>query len=274
MQTRFANYFCRMKNGFGLLLIVCSVACSNNNVENTVDNHQHLQLVEDLKETIAKYPDSAGLRLKLAFTYDSLQQYDNAIVQTDSLISKDSLNNGLWFSKAQMQEDNKDTAGAIISYKTAIRIYPSVEAQLSLANLLAENRNPDALIICSNVKKMSMGRETDANCSFIAGVYFARTGNAQKALAFFDKAINENYTLMEAYMEKGFLYFEAKNYQQAHQVFERAITIDNLYADAYYWKARTEEAMGSKADALLNFERAYGLDKSNTDAAKAIKRLQ
>jgi tetratricopeptide (TPR) repeat protein len=104
-------------------------------------------------------------------------------------------------------------------------------------------------------------------------VYHARTGNNEKALAFFDRAINNNYTLMEAYMEKGFVYYSTQKMPDALKTFETAITVSNTYADAYYWKAKIQEAMGQKDQALLNYERALGLDKQLKQAREAIKRL-
>jgi tetratricopeptide (TPR) repeat protein len=180
----------------------------------------------------------------------------------------------LWFTKAQLQESGKDTAAAIDSYTKAINIYPTIEAQLHLANLYAETKNAKALAICANVQRLGMGRETDAHCQFISGVYYARKGETTQALRFFDKAINDNYMLMEAYMEKGFLYYESKNYSSAFKTFETAITVNNTYADAYYWRAKCREAMGNKAEAILDYQRALGLDKQLKEAANALKRLE
>lgn len=250
------------------------VACGQEDNKATPVSKAQLQAIHDLSKKVKEYPDSAGLRMKLINTYDSLKMYKEAIEQTDSLIKKDSANNGLWFTKAQLQEDNRDTAEAIQSYEKALDIYPSVEAQLSLANLFAETKNEKALLICKNVMSMALGREADASCNFIAGVYFARIGDKKQALELFDKSINDNYTLMEAYMEKGFIYYESKNYQQALQVFETALRVNKTYADAYYWKAKCNEAIGNKSEALVNYKRSLGLDKQLIEAADAIKRLE
>lgn len=268
-------YFCRMK--IWIIVIVTSLvvfSCTQNNNNTTEEKAAPQQFTEQLKAAIKQYPDSAGLRMRLINTYDSLKMYKEAISQTDSLIKRDSLNNGLWFTKAQLQEDNKDTVAAIDSYTKAINIYPSTEAQLHLANLFAETKNSKALAICENVHRLGLGREMDADCNFIAGVYFARTGADDKALQLFDKAINDNYTLMEAYMEKGFIYYDNKNYREALKVFETAITVNNTYADAYYWRAKCEEALGNKAEAVLDYKRALGLDSQLKEAAEAIKRLE
>lgn len=237
-------------------------------------NNSQSRLIADLIKKVNENPDSSAIRMRLINAYDSLRMYKEAIAQTDSLIKKDSTNNGLWYAKAQLHEDNRDTTEAIRSYENALNIYPSVEAQLSLANLFAETKNSKALMICRNVSAMGLGRETNAACNFIAAVYFARTGNKKQAISLFDKAINDDYTMMEAYMEKGFIYFESTNYQQALKVFETALTVNKTYADGYYWKAKCFEAIGNKPEAIINYKRSLGLDKQLKEAAEAIKRLE
>lgn len=259
---------------FLLLLLVVFFCCRESDTNTTSGNAAQLQVIDNLRLLVKQNPDSPQLRMQLINSLDSLKMFKEAIAETDSLIRRDSLNNGLWFTKGQLQEDNQDTVEAIRSYERALNIYPSVEAQLSLANLLAETKNAKALAICTNVRAMSLGRETDAGCNFIAGVYYARTGKKQQALQWFDKAINDNYTLMEAYMEKGFIYYDSKEYQKALQIFETAVTVNNSYADGYYWKAKCYEALGNKEEAIINYKRSLGLDKQLIEAAQAIKRLQ
>lgn len=262
-----------MKRWIFIFSLFVVFSCRENEENKIAEDPNKLTVVNHLTDEIKNHPDSAGLRLKLIRSLDSLEMYKEAILQTDSLIKNDSLNYGLWFQKGQLQESDRDTPGAILSYTRAAHVYPSADAQLSLANLFAETKNSKALSICNEVKRLGMGRETDAGCNFIAGVYYARTGDNMRALQLFDQAINDNYTLMEAYMEKGFIYYDTKNYQEALKVFERATTVNNTYADAYYWKGKCNEATGNKTDALLNYQRSLGLDKKLKEAAEAIKRL-
>ncbi len=268
-------YFCTMKNFIPVFIFSMFIfSCHQNDKKSPATTPEQTKMVDNLSKQVKENPDSAGLRMKLVNSFDSLKMYKEAIAQTDSLIKKDKGNNGLWFTKGQLQEDNGDTVAAIRSYETALNIYPSIQAQLSLANLLAETKNAKALGLCKNVSLMGQGRETDADCNFIAGIYFSRTGNKKRALDLFDKAINDNYTLMEAYMEKGFIYFDSKNYKEALQIFETALRVNNAYADAYYWKAKCNEALGNKSEALINYKRSLGLDKQLKQATDAIKRLE
>jgi tetratricopeptide (TPR) repeat protein len=274
MKAAASNYFCAMKNWLPLLIVVSFLfSCKQKENKTTEVTSAQKQLISQLQQQVKQNPDSASLRMRLVNTLDSLKLYNEALQQTDSLIKRDSLNNGLWYTKAQLLESNKDTAGAIKSYERALKIYPSVDAQLSLANLFAESKNRSALLICENVRRMGLGRETDASCDFIAGVYNARTKNNALALSLFDKAISNNYTLMEAYMEKGFIYYESKKYNDALKVFSTAITVNQMYPDAYYWKAKCEEALGNKDEAITDYKRSLGLDKGLKEASEALERL-
>lgn len=230
--------------------------------------------VVSMIKLVKQYPDSAGLRLRLAVALDSSAHYGEALAQMDSLISRDSLNYGLWYSKAQVWEHSGDTSSAIRDYERALRIYPAPEAQLSLANLFAERRDVKAINICENLNRLKLGREYDAHCAFIEGVYYARTGDTTRAIQQLDKCIANNYTYMEAHIEKGLVYFDHKDYNKALEVFRFASSVNTLYADAYYYQARAYEMMNKKDSALLRFKQALSLDKNLTQAKEKIQQLE
>jgi tetratricopeptide (TPR) repeat protein len=74
-------------------------------------------------------------------------------------------------------------------------------------------------------------------------------------------------------MEKGSLFFNAKNYKEALETFELAASVSPTFAEAYYWIGKTKEALGNKDEAKLDYLRAYGLDKTMTEAKEAADRL-
>ncbi len=259
----------------GLLLILFT-ACKNepkNTVPEALKKDEMPAPVQQLFSKLAQHPDSAGLRLRLVDALDSLGAFKQAMLQMDSLIHKDSLNYGFWYRKARLQEDAHDTAGALKSYKYAIRVYPSPDAMLSAANLLAEKKDSTALIICKQVEMFRMGREYTAHCSFIRGVYYARKGNKQKALDAFNTCIANDYNYLEAYMEKGFIFYDDKKIKEALAVFQTLVTVKNTYADGYYWLAKCNEALNKKAEAIDNYQRSLTLDPNLKEAATALSRL-
>lgn len=230
-------------------------------------------LLESIEKQLKEYPDSAGLRLQYAFTLDSVKMYKEALAQMDSLTNKDSTNYGLFFAKGEIAEDAGDTALAIKNYAKAARIYESPDVLLALANLYAEMKNERAVLLCSRVKALALGRATDANCAFITGIYFARIGKADDAVKYFDQCIANNYTYMEAYIEKGLVYFDAGQYDKALSVFQLASTVNNLYADAYYYMARCYEMMNKKDSAVLRFKQSLQLDPTLDEARQHLKKL-
>ena len=250
-------------------------SCNQNNDKksNTITN-EYPQNIKILLQQIKQKPDSVGLRLLLINAFDSINNYHDAIMQMDTLIIKDSLNYGLWYRKAKLEEGNKDTTSAIECYYKAINVYPSPDALLSVANLLAEKRNAKALNFCKQVEDMRMGREYDAHTNFIKGIFNARIGNKVLAEQYFNECIKNDYTYMVAYLEKGFIYYDAQKFNDALKIFAQAAEINNLYADAYYWQAKCYEALNDKSNAVLNYKNAVALDKSLKEAQQAIERLQ
>jgi len=263
------------------MMVIASFTGCNNNAEsgnNKVDSVNHLSnnypaLITNLLQQVNQNRDSAGLRLRLATAFDSIADYKQALTQMDTLLMRDTLNYGFWFAEGQILQDSKDTLHAIESYSRAAKIYPSPDALLSIANLYAEQKNPRSLLICSRVKDLGGGGEYDAHCAFISGVYYARTGQRETALKLFDECIADDFTYMEAYIEKGLVYFDEKKYPQALEVFRFASTIDNLFPDSYYYMARCYEMMNLKDSAVLRFKQSLSLDKTMTEAQEGLKRL-
>jgi len=230
--------------------------------------------VARLEEMVKQHPDSVGPRMYLIDALDSIGNYTAALSQMDSLISKDSLNFGFWFRKGRLQQNASDTANAIISYTRALHVYAAPEAYLALANLYAETKNKKVFEVCARIDEFGMGREMSSYTAFFTGVYYARTGDTKKALEYFTKSINNNYTLMDAYVEMGSIYYDQKKYDEALKTFNTAASINNMNADTYYWLGKIYEAQGKKTEAIQQYQQALKLDKTITEAAQGLKRLQ
>lgn len=260
-------------------LLITSCKTDNEKNKNGGSNQKSIVLkdipaLKNLYKQVKQHPDSTGLRLKLVYTLDSLNVYKEALQQIDTLIREDSLNYGLWFTKGNVAEHAQDTLLAMQSYANAAKIYESPDALLSLANLYAETKNDRALLICSRVEALALGREYDAHCAFITGIFYARTGSKENALKKFDECIANNYTYMEAYIEKGLVYFDKEEYDKALNVFQFAVTVNSLYADAYYYQARCYEMMNKKDSAIEKFQQSLRLDNTLVEAQQHMDKLQ
>jgi len=247
------------------------IACTSKEEKLKFFNSAYL---DELNEQVSKNPDSTNFRLKLVNALDSAAMYKESLAQMDKLISKDSLNNAFWFIKGQVQEHSADTPNAIISYNRSVKIYPTANALLSLANMYAETRNPKTLEVCAAIKELYPDREHLGDAMFFEGVYHTRIGNKEKAVDLFNASINFNYTLMDTYIELGSIYYEEKKHAEAIKIFQTAASINNTYADAYYWLGKCFEAMNYKDSAVFNYQKVIVLDKNFKEAEEALKRLK
>lgn len=279
------DYFCcmiKLRSFFYFFLLIL-FACNTTDKKSTINNNDSEQIksntpqpypayVQTLILLVKENPDSTGLRFKLASLLDSAGAYTQALQQMDTLLKKDSGNFGLWYAAGEIAEDAKDTSRAMMSYAKALSIYSSQDALLALANLYAEQKNAKSLELCREVREMGLGNEYDAHCAFITGVYYARTHNSKKALDAFDDCIANNYTYMDAYIEKGLVYFDNKQYRDALKVFEFAATVNALDSNPYYWEGRCYEMLNIKDSAILRLQQSLHLEEDSATRA-ALKRL-
>ncbi len=268
-------YFCNMRRLLLLVPVIMLVSSCGDRKENgdSSDMSAADRLVRELSERADKHPDSTRYRVALIDALDSLGRYREALAGMDILLKKDSTNNSLWARNGQLLERSGDTAAAIVSYYRSLNIYPDPANQLYLANLLAERKDDRALLLVNNVSRIRDDDETLAHCDFIAGVYHARSGNNTMAEQLFNRCISHNVRYMVAYLEKGFLYYEQKKYDAALKIFQLAANVDPKYADAFYWQAKTFEAMGRTQEAINMYKESLDLDPGLTEASDALARL-
>ncbi len=264
-----------MKHNFIVILAVFLLAECGNSTEQKASTSQSKYPPEIAQLIQQSEADSTNIALKeqLINSLDSAQFYTEALIQLDKLIKHDSLNQLLWSQKGGILEKTQDTTAAIKCYLNSIKIYPTPVAIFSLAMLFAETKNPTFEIVAENIENVYNNQETRPHLYFLKGVYHARKGNTNSAQKYFDTCIQLNYHYLEAYMEKGFIFFDQHKIQPARTIFETIIKIDPMYADGYYWLGKCVEQQLYKDTAIEYYQKAFTLDPKLTAAQKAIERL-
>lgn len=254
--------------------IIILSSCGNSAEKNTNNSTTKYppEIAQLLKQSETDSTNTA-LKEQLINSLDSAQYYTEALIQVDKLLKNDSLNQQLWSKKGALLEKTHDTSAAIKCYLNSIKIYPSPAAVFSLAMLFAETKNPTFEIVAENIENMYNNQETRPHLYFLKGVYNARKGNTYSAQKYFDTCIMLNYHYLEAYMEKGFIFFDQHKIQPARAIFETILKIDPMYADGYYWLGKCLEEQLNKDSAIIYYQKAFTLDTSLTEAQKAIERL-
>ena len=236
----------------------------------TSNDNQQLQ---QLKQDIAKYPDSLLLVKKLIQYYRDGGTYDSALAITDKALQKTPELASLWDIKGTLHFENDDTGNAIRSFEKAVEIYPLPEYVMSLGTLYAQTKNPKALTMADALvfaDRAKAAKEAD----FIKGLYYTYIGDKTKAIALFDSCIHMDYTYMFAYREKAIALYDQGKYEEALKVLERAVTIQNNFDEGYYWMGNCYKKLNKKEEAIQSYHTALMYDKDFIEARDSLKTLE
>ena len=269
-----------MKNLIVLLILVTiSFACNNHSTNQLETKDSLQQLLQDFRDSIKKYPTDTLLKYKLVLTLQDAGRYKEAVNVLDSM-------NISWGDSAQMKVYFDylfkrtellvlagDTASAIKTLEFFVIPGELTEAGLQLANLYAETKNPKAISICDSMNKNDESKR-DPNPDYLKGVYYYNIDDYENALRQFNSCIKKDYTFLDAYMEKGRILYKQNKCDEALKVYDLAIAVSNRFADAHFWKAKCQEALGHRDEAKISYQRAYAFDKTLTEAKDAADRIK
>lgn len=226
-----------------------------------------------IQKASPELPQSIALRISLARGYQQKGDLEKSITICNDIITEFPNQLDALLLKAEILQQQERSADALNTLETAYTYAPfDAELAHNLAFQYAEAKNAKVLQLCDSlIKADTEGKHAEPY--YLKGVYYANMGNKKQALQFFDEAVQHDYNFLDAYMDKGNLLYDARQYEEALQTFELATTVSPTFAEAYYWLGKTKEAMGNKKEAKLDYQRAYGLDKKLAEAKAAADRL-
>ncbi len=227
-----------------------------------------------LNDALKALPQSVLLRINLARVYDALGKTDEAYQLCVDILKDNPEQVDVLKMKAALLDKKGNINEAITTLERAYTLTPyDVELNYELAYKYAETKNRKVLQLCDSLAaKDSMHQHAEPD--YYKGIYYANMNDKVKAISLFDQALQNDYNFLNAYIEKGRIYFDQKKYEEAYKTFNLAMTISPKFPDAYFWMGKSQEALGNKSEARLNYERAYGLDKTFTEAKESADRLK
>jgi tetratricopeptide (TPR) repeat protein len=227
-----------------------------------------------LDAAIKVLPQSILLRITRARAFDDRGMTDEAIAACDEILLMNPQQVDVMILKANLLGKKGEEPSSTQLLEKAYSLTPyDLDLNHTLALQYAESKNPKVLQLCDSLIKMD-SLKIHADPYYYKGIYYSNTGQSQAAIAQFDAAITHDYSFKEAYIEKGATLYDLHKYAEAYKVFNLLMSISVSYGPAYYWMAKCQEALGDKDEASLNYQRAYGLDKTDTAAKNAADRLR
>ena len=249
---------------FGFFLAAC------NNEEAKQESSGNLSQEQQLKEMLQKYPDSMLLVENLVQFYRENTEYEESLSTVDDALKKDSSAYRFWHIKGILHYENADTAEAIKSLETSTRLSNNSNDILLLAKLYAETKNPVALQLAGLLIKQG---EFIKESILIKGIYYSSIREDEKALGFFDEAINTTYTFMEPYKEKALVLYRKEQYMEALRVLDKAVKIKSSYAEGYFYMGLCFEKLNRLEDAKESYETALIYDADYDEARQALAKV-
>jgi tetratricopeptide (TPR) repeat protein len=227
-----------------------------------------------LNSALKELPNSLLLQLNLARGYDAKNKTEEALKICNDILLHNPNQVDVLKMKADLLVKNDDQPGAIEILERAYSITPfDIDLNYLLADKYAESNNVKVISLCdSMIKKDSLHIHPEPY--YYKGIYFSNINDKAKALTLFTEAIQHDYYFLNAYIEKGRVLYDQKKYMDGLKTFQLANTIKPTFPDAYYWMGKCQEALGQKEEARLNYEKAYGLDKTFTEAKEALENLK
>lgn len=219
-------------------------------------------------------PQSLALAIGLARGYQKKGHPDAALELCDNILKVLPNQLDALLLKAELLEAANRDAEARQTLETAYR-YAPFDAELAHRLAFQYAQSGDARVLALTDSLLAHDRQgVHAEPFYFKGLYWETKGNDPEALRWLDAAVQRDYNFLDAYMEKGSILYGEKKYNEALRTFQLALTITPTYAAGYYWVGKCLEAMGNKDDARTNYQRAYGLDKTNAEAREAAERLR
>ena len=262
-----------MRNILILAVSTFILSCNNKNNDDVKNESSITSKENELKNAVKQFPDSLVLIQNLSAYYLQVQNYDAALLHINSAIKKDSSNAELWDNQSIIYAEKGDTANAIKSLEKAVDRLAAPQYIISLGALYAQSKNPQALAMADALLfAKKSGAEKEAY--FIKGLFYSYTNEKDKAITFFDKCISINYTFMDAYLEKGIALYDQKKYSDAATVLQKAVTIQNNFDKGHYYLGRCFEKLNKKEEAIQAYQTAIAYDSNYIEAIDALARLQ
>jgi len=164
-------------------------------------------------------------------------------------LTQDTANPVLWRSLYELQMDKGDTQDALLSLRNYTLLAPEDgNGWLELAWLLADTKDARALTVTDSLELVP-DPTVQTRATYIKGVYYSNIGQDDRAVAVFDSIINNNYTYLDAYIEKGIIQHDRKQYAEALKTFEQAMKVNSSTPEVYFWISRCHEGLNHLTEA-------------------------
>jgi tetratricopeptide (TPR) repeat protein len=260
---------------FPVVLCCICLSCGQESGKSSSSVSTSTDSLSLLRQQVAQYPDSLEPRALLSQWLERNEGADAALQPILEGIALDSTIPFLYNRKAMLMLAKKDTAAAIRDLLQSLSLQPEqTDVHLELGFLYASQGNKGALVVAEFLLSQAEEPLLKSQARYMKGIYYANAGMKTDAMAMFNEIILNDYTFLDAYIEKGILLYNDKKYADALKTFDKSIAVSNTHAESYLWAAKCLEALGRKAEALDFYKKTVGFNAGLKEAEEGVARLE
>jgi tetratricopeptide (TPR) repeat protein len=218
--------------------------------------------------------DSISAEVMQARNLQEAGKLEQALAIANSLIERYPGQLDALSIKAEILKEQGRTAEALAIFEQAYAMQPrDKQTAYDLAYEYAEAKSAKALALTDTLIKYDK-TETVARAWYVKATYFLNIGNEEEAMRYYDSSMIADHNFLDTYLDKGQLQFKQKKFAAAEKTFALGQKFSPSSGVFYFWVGRSQEALGKKADAKANYQRAYALDNSLTEAKQAAEAIR
>ncbi len=226
-----------------------------------------------LKKAIILNPKREQSFLKLARLSLIIKDYNSALKYSDKALTLNPHDAQPFFIKAMVNIEQGDTSKSVQNLQIAININPKYfEANMQLGTVLSLEKDSLAIKCFKNALKI----KPDNYAAFYGlAMAYQNSGKIDSALIIYDTILTKHPNDKHTYFNKGYIYLvEKSDFNKAIKFFEKALQIDSTYVEAIYNLGRSYEAENKLDKAIYYYKKSLRLLPNYPLAVAGINRIE
>jgi len=249
------------------------ISCGNNeSTETSANSLSDNRDTGHMLASVKKYPDSLILKENLIQAFRELNQYPRAISWANTFLTTDSTNARLWEILSVLEFESGDTTAAVRAMEKRAFFSTDLEGMQKLSTLYAVTGNPqtdDAL----NWLRKNGDPKQEADRIFTEGLYRSSLRDWPGALQAYDRCLNLDPHILDAYIEKAYVLCQLNKKQDAIQCLEQCTLMHNNFPEGYLELGYLYQESKQTEKARTCFQKALLYNPDFTEATEALAQL-
>ncbi len=237
-----------------------------------LDYYQSDNALKAMQKAVALHPQRTPSLLKLSELQMILKQYDPSIKTINDILFYDPQNAEAYFMLGMNFKELNDIPKAINSFQTAVENDPElVDAWIILGDLYDQQKDLRAIDFYNNAVSVA---PKNIQALHSKAFYLQNHGKIDEAISIYDQIIDIDLHYKEAHLNKGILFIETKNYENAYEEFNIVCKSNPVYPLGYYYRGVASQLKGDIASAKNDFQNCLNLNPEFQRAQEALKSIQ